>query len=165
MSFLYSIRNDVSLEEASHGIAEYQSEAGHVGRRADIATAQKANRVHVMHENQLLLCRLQNRWPRRGDDTKGKEEKKPKTWKLWFGAATYAIQVGIDAAVGVDDGQLATQLVDLADDGHVATDIAFEVRRGRAWGGLRIHYVCGFLRMADDEESTNSFNRKGALRG
>lgn len=52
---------------------------------------------------------------------------------------TYAIQVSRDVPVCIDHGLLAAQLDDLADDGHVAPDVAVEVRRGRTRGRLRVH--------------------------
>lgn len=52
---------------------------------------------------------------------------------------TYTIQVGLDVAVGINGGFFASQLVDAADDGDIATNVPVEIGRGDARGRLRIH--------------------------
>jgi hypothetical protein len=68
--------------------------------------------------------------------------------------AAYAIQVGGDVAVGVDDGLLAPQLDDFADDYHTFAHIRVEVWAGDArvgdclhdWTSFGFRFSLSFLR-------------------
>lgn len=63
---------------------------------------------------------------------------------------TYAIQIGLDVAVGVDGGFLAAKLVDAADNGNIAANVAVEEGRGHTRGGLRFHR-CQSLDQVSDQ--------------
>lgn len=53
---------------------------------------------------------------------------------------TYTIQVGLDMTIGIDGGFLAAQLVDAADNGDIAADVAVEIGRRDARSGLGVHF-------------------------
>lgn len=50
------------------------------------------------------------------------------------GGAAYAIQVGRDVAVGIDERLLSSQLDDFADDNNISAHVRIEVGAGDAGG-------------------------------
>lgn len=70
---------------------------------------------------------------------------------------TYAIQVGGDGAVGVDDGLLAAQLDKLPDDGHVPADVVFEIGRGGTGCRVVVHSRFCVALLCSDAARYNRF--------
>lgn len=52
---------------------------------------------------------------------------------------TYTVEMDSDVAIGINDGHVSAQLDNLADHGHIAADVAVEVRCCRARGDLGLH--------------------------
>lgn len=58
----------------------------------------------------------------------------------WDGCTTYAVENCGNRAVGIENGRLAPQLSDLADEHDVAADVRVQVLRGDARGRGRLSH-------------------------
>lgn len=87
------------------------------------------------------MVKAENGGPNGDDAMMRKMGKMGKMEQVWGSRLpTYTIQVGFDVAVSIDGGFFASQLVDAADNGNIAANVAVEIGRGDARGGLRIHF-------------------------